>query len=63
MSFPPIRLVPIVLVALAACSLLFSGCASAEKKQDGEDDRVSTLPWNRPEKWEKSVNMGGGVNY
>ncbi len=34
----------------------FCGCAS----QPAEDpDRVSTIPWNRPEKWEGQGPLGG----
>lgn len=40
----------------------FSGCASTESAEEKEN-RVSTLPWNTPQKWERSANIGGGVNY
>jgi hypothetical protein len=52
----------IYLSLLLALGLL-TGCAgSPDKKssyttQDGE--RVSTIPWNRPQKWEGSGQLGG----
>lgn len=44
-------------IFLAALLLAgFGGCAS----QQAEDpDRVSTIPWNRPEKWEGQGALGG----
>lgn len=44
----------LLLIAIAGC--LFSGCA-----HDKEDDptRVSTIPWNRPERWESQGPLGG----
>lgn len=43
------------LLLLAGAGLL-GGCASSEKK---DEDRVSTIPWNRPEKWESQGGLGG----
>jgi len=49
----------LVLMALALC---LSGCAGPKGEQPADDEKVSTLPWNRPEKWEKGV-PGGGASY
>jgi hypothetical protein len=46
---------------LAFAALLLTaglgGCASQT-----EDDRVSTIPWNRPESWEGQGPLGGMMN-
>lgn len=38
--------------------LLFSLCGCAETEPQ-DPNRVSTIPWNRPEKWEGQGPMGG----
>jgi hypothetical protein len=45
------------LILLLAGAGLLGGCASGDKKED--PDRVSTIPWNRPEKWESQGGLGG----
>jgi hypothetical protein len=45
------------LLGIAAAALLLAGCAKDEPKPDSE--RVSTIPWNRPEKWEGQGMLGG----
>ncbi|MBI4027344.1 MAG: hypothetical protein HY360_20330 [Verrucomicrobia bacterium] len=49
---------------MALCAILFAfslaGCSSASKKEETEAP-VSTLPWNTPEKWEKSAPIGGAT--
>lgn len=45
------------LLMAAAVSLLPS-CASDQPKQDA-DSQVSTIPWDRPEKWENGSNVPG----
>ena len=47
---------PLTLLFLAALTVLLSSCA-ADKPQD--PNRVSTIPWNRPEKWEGQGPLGG----
>ena len=47
----------LLLIVLASFGL--AGCSSASKKEE-EGDKVSTLPWSQPEKWEKGSPMGGG---
>ena len=39
--------------------VLLSACAS---DQPEDPNRVSTIPWNRPEKWEGQGPMGGMMN-
>jgi len=41
-------------------SLGFSGCTSAPKDEEG-NEKISTLPWNRPEKWERTAPVGGAT--
>ena len=42
---------------LLFCGLCFlAGCASDEPE---DPNRVSSIPWNRPEKWEGQGAMGG----
>jgi len=45
------------LLLLAAGAFGLGGCASEE-----DPNRVSTIPWNRPEKWESQGPMGGMMN-
>ena len=42
-----------LLIALAATALLGSGCATTDEQN------VSSIPWNRPEKWEGQGPLGG----
>ncbi len=50
------------LILVMAAGLLLSGCASTPK--DGsEPEKVSTLPWNKPQQWEHSAPLGGGATY
>jgi hypothetical protein len=48
---------PLVLLLLLALSFLLAACASEEVKND--PNNVSTIPWNRPEKWESQGGLGG----
>jgi hypothetical protein len=41
---------------LAGFALSFSGCAD---DQPADPNRVSTIPWNRPEQWEGQGPLGG----
>jgi hypothetical protein len=43
---------------LFVVAALFSSCADTGSKERSED-RVSTIPWNRPEKWEGAGALGG----
>jgi hypothetical protein len=36
-----------------------SSCADDTNKQASDPNQVSTIPWNRPEKWEGQGPMGG----
>lgn len=42
-------------LALLALSILLPACAS---QQEDDPNRVSTIPWNRPEKWEGQGPLG-----
>lgn len=41
---------------LAGCALFFPSCA---EDQANDPNRVSTIPWNRPERWEGQGPLGG----
>jgi hypothetical protein len=47
------------LFAAAAAALFLSSCST---DQQDDPNRVSTIPWNRPEKWEGQGPMGGMMN-
>jgi len=51
----------IILVGLMACALCLSGCANTPKSENHEEEKVSNLPWNKPEKWERSAPVGGAA--
>jgi hypothetical protein len=38
---------------------LLSGCATTDSNSD---DQVSSIPWNRPERWEGGGPLGGMMN-
>lgn len=50
----------LALLALAVAPLFVGGCASTPKGET-EQQKVSTLPWNTPAKWERSTPLGGGA--
>ena len=41
---------------LAGAAFLFGGCATGEPE---DPNRVSTMPWSRPEPWEGQGPLGG----
>lgn len=51
-------MVRLLLLVLAGGFL--AGCASSETADD--PNRVSTIPWNRPERWEGAGPLGGMMN-
>ncbi len=46
----------LTLLALAVLLALLPSCAEDQPK---DPNRVSTIPWNRPEKWEGQGPLGG----
>jgi hypothetical protein len=42
---------------LAGILMGLMGCATSDKPQD--PDRVTSIPWNRPERWEGQGPFGG----
>ncbi|HEX8311284.1 MAG TPA: hypothetical protein VF614_08210 [Chthoniobacteraceae bacterium] len=44
------------LLLLLGSTLWLPGCASSEPE---DPNRVSTIPWNRPERWEGQGPLGG----
>lgn len=51
-----------LLFVVAASSLMMGGCASDAPKTNELGARPSTIPWNRPERWEGQGAMGGMLN-
>ncbi|MEZ5405179.1 MAG: hypothetical protein R3F23_03080 [Verrucomicrobiia bacterium] len=45
--------------ALFLSTLFFQGCASNEP---ADREEVSTLPWNRPQRWEGQGALGGMIS-
>lgn len=43
---------------LGIFAFAFSGCASTQPE---DPNRVSTIPWNRPERWEGNGPLGSMV--
>ena len=48
------RLRRVVLMILLAGGALACGCATPN-----DSNKVSTIPWNRPQSWEGSTGFGG----
>jgi len=47
-------------ILLIACGALgFGGCTNTEEE---DPNRVSNIPWNRPERWESQGPLGGMMN-
>ena len=46
----------VALLSLAGMLILLPSCA---EPQPQDPNRVSTIPWNRPEKWEGQGPLGG----
>ncbi len=49
------------------CGLMLAACAGQEAPRDNsamlpEDQRVSDVPWNKPEGWENKGALGGLAN-
>ncbi|MFZ5805881.1 MAG: lipoprotein [Verrucomicrobiota bacterium] len=38
--------------------ILLAGCAE-DQQQTTSEQRVSTIPWNKPERWEGQGQLGG----
>jgi len=50
----------------AGVAALFSSCATTEKQQtalinDPDARSESSIPWNKPAKWENGANVPGGI--
>jgi hypothetical protein len=45
-------------LSLLALVIFMPACADTGSQRDS-GDRVSTIPWNRPEKWEGQGALGG----
>jgi len=53
---------PFLVVFLAACMVAgLSGCSSTEDQATSRPG-VSTIPWNRPAKWEGGGVLGGQMS-
>ena len=43
-------------------ALFFAACASTEKDNQPERDKISAMPHNLPASWEGQAGMGGAFN-
>ncbi|HEY1581531.1 MAG TPA: hypothetical protein VGF73_00365 [Chthoniobacterales bacterium] len=50
---------------LFTSSLFFSSCATEEKRtaliNDPDAQKETSIPWNKPAKWENGANLPGGL--
>ena len=50
---------------LTLAAVAFSSCATEKPRtalvNDPDAQRESSIPWNKPAKWESSVNVPGGI--
>jgi hypothetical protein len=44
---------------LAAVAAVFMASCTSDSDKPEDPNRVGTIPWNRPEKWEGQGPMGG----
>ena len=50
-----------LLMLTAVAMMTFSSCADTDPKPDSSNNTgVSSIPWDRPEKWENGSNLPGG---
>jgi hypothetical protein len=52
----------VTLFVLSIISAIFTGCASTDSADSAggiENQNVSNIPWNRPQKWEGGGALGG----
>jgi hypothetical protein len=47
------------LFALSLLVLVVTGCAKSNNNVEYEREKVSTVPWNKPAKWEGGGALGG----
>ncbi|SDU07554.1 hypothetical protein SAMN05444156_1816 [Verrucomicrobium sp. GAS474] len=60
-----------LLLFLAAATLALAGCAGGAKPDDtqstsdvdGNGNKVSSIPWNRPQSWEGGGMLGGAMGH
>ena len=50
------------LAVLLLASSWLSGCASTGEQPPQPKERVTSIPWNRPEKWETQGPLGSMLN-
>ncbi|MFH1067198.1 MAG: hypothetical protein V1746_04795 [bacterium] len=49
---------PFIFVLCLVGIFFLEGCATTEEKQE-PDQRVSSIPWNKPQQWEGQGQLGG----
>ena len=50
-----------LIVILSVTALTLIGCASSKETTGTETDRVSNIPWNKPQSWEGGGALGGAL--
>ena len=48
---------PVLRILVVILAAAFAGCASTDKRRD--DERVSSIPWAKPEGWQGQGGFGG----
>lgn len=56
---PTLLSLKMTLLSVIAC--VFIGCASSKDANSTEPDRVSNIPWNKPQSWEGGGALGGAL--
>ncbi|MEO7165993.1 MAG: hypothetical protein ABI787_12055 [Spartobacteria bacterium] len=55
----------LAIALLAVTAVVFSSCATEKKRTaligDPDSRNESSIPWNKPAKWESGANVPGGI--
>ncbi len=50
-------MIPVIRILLVIFAAGIAGCATTDKRKD--DERVSSIPWAKPESWQGQGAFGG----
>ncbi len=50
-----------LILLLTNTALFLVSCASSQETTGTESDRVSNIPWNKPQSWEGGGALGGAL--
>jgi hypothetical protein len=55
----------LIIILFGGAATLFSSCATEKPRtaliNDPDAQRESSIPWNKPAKWESGANVPGGI--